>query len=112
MTDSFYKYHVFFCVNQREGSTRECCANKNAKTAQEHAKTRIKGLGLAQPGLVRINQAGCMERCEQGPVLVVYPEGIWYHYLDTEDIDEIIDQHLVLGQPVARLRISATPAAR
>lgn len=106
MTDSYYKHHVFFCINQREpGAARECCADKCAKEAQKHAKGRIKELNLSGKGKVRINQAGCLDRCEEGPVLVIYPEGTWYTYVDNADIDEIIDSHIVNGQPVDRLKI-------
>ena len=71
----------------------------------EHAKGRIKQLGLNQPGKVRINKAGCLERCEEGPVIVIYPEAIWYTYIDKSDIDEIIDEHIVNGRIVERLKI-------
>ena len=70
------------------------------------AKNRIKALRLNGEGKVRINKAGCLDRCDFGPVMVVYPEGIWYQYVDQTDIDEIIDQHLVKGEPVERLRIA------
>lgn len=100
----YYQHHVFFCVNQRD-SGRPCCFNKGAKPALEHAKARIKQLELNGAGKVRINQSGCLDRCEEGPVLVVYPEGIWYTYVDNADIDEIIDSHLVGGKPVERLKI-------
>ncbi len=97
--DSYYKYHVFFCLNQRDpGAERPSCANCNAQAMQEHAKKRVKQLGLAGPGQVRINKAGCLERCELGPALVVYPEGVWYTYVDESDIDEIVDSHLVNGK--------------
>ena len=56
-------------------------------------------------GKIRINQAGCLDRCEEGPVLVVYPQGTWYTFVDTQDIDDIIDQHLIGGQVVERLKI-------
>jgi (2Fe-2S) ferredoxin len=102
---SFYRYHVFFCTNQRPPGERTCCADKGANEAREHAKQRIKALKLAAPGKVRINQAGCMERCERGPCLVVYPEAVWYRYESTADIDAIIDEHILGGQPVQRLRI-------
>ncbi|MBS0308963.1 MAG: (2Fe-2S) ferredoxin domain-containing protein [Proteobacteria bacterium] len=101
---SYYQHHVFFCVNQREGG-RPCCFDKGAKNAQEHAKARIKQLDLSGAGKVRINQSGCLDRCEEGPVLVVYPEGVWYTYVDNADIDDIIDSHLVGGKPVERLKI-------
>jgi (2Fe-2S) ferredoxin len=106
MTDSFYKYHVFFCLNQRDpGADRPSCANCNAQAMQEYAKKRVKQLGLAGPGQVRINKAGCLDRCEEGPAVVVYPEGTWYTYVDESDIDEIVVSHLQNGQVVERLKI-------
>lgn len=104
MTGQYYKYHLFFCVNQREGG-EACCANHGAARVREYAKQKIKELDLAGPGGVRVNTAGCLDRCELGPVLVVYPEGTWYSYVDEEDIDEIISEHLLNGRPVERLRI-------
>lgn len=101
---NYYKHHVFFCNNQREPG-KTCCNARDATEMRNHAKDRIKALKLSGPGKVRINSAGCMERCDQGPILVVYPEGIWYTYKDKDDIDEIIASHLVGGQPVERLRI-------
>lgn len=91
-------------MNQREDG-RPCCGAQGAQDAQKHAKKRIKQLDLNGPGKIRVNQAGCMDRCEEGPVLVVYPEGIWYTYVDTADIDDIIDTHLVGGKVVDRLKI-------
>ena len=72
---------------------------------RDYAKERCKQLGVHEPGNVRINNAGCLNRCEDGPVIVVYPEDIWYTYVDREDIDEIIDSHLVNGKLVERLKI-------
>jgi (2Fe-2S) ferredoxin len=72
---SYYKRHIFFCT------------------------------GLAGKDGVRVNTSGCLDRCEEGPVAVVYPEGVWYTYVDKEDIDEIVDQHLVEGKEVKRLKI-------
>jgi len=66
---------------------------------------RVKKLELAGPGKVRVNTSGCLDRCELGPVCVVYPEGVWYSYVDEEDIDEIIDSHIVNGKPVKRLML-------
>jgi (2Fe-2S) ferredoxin len=102
--DSYFKHHVFFCMNKRDDG-RNSCGDHGAETAQKHAKKRCKELGINGQGKVRINQAGCMDRCEEGPVMVVYPEGTWYTYVDTTDIDEIIDSHLVGGKPVERLKI-------
>ncbi|MBZ0070929.1 MAG: ferredoxin [Thiohalobacteraceae bacterium] len=101
---NYYKHHVFFCTNLREDG-RACCQRFDAQAMREYAKQRSKELGLAGPGKVRINTAGCLDRCAEGPVVVVYPEGVWYRYVDREDIDEIIEEHLVNGRPVERLRI-------
>lgn len=100
----YYQRHVFFCCNQREGE-RESCNPKGASELRDYAKARVKALGLAGEGRVRINQAGCLDRCEEGPVIVVYPEAVWYTYLDRADIDEIIDEHVVHGRIVDRLKI-------
>ena len=101
---SYFKHHVFFCTNQRaEGET--CCNNHAAVEMQTYAKSRIAELGLKGRGQVRINKAGCLDRCDDGPVLVVYPDNVWYTYVDKEDIDEIIDRHMVHGEIVDRLRL-------
>jgi (2Fe-2S) ferredoxin len=91
-------------MNQRENGKR-CCADYDAVECRAHAKKRMKELGMHGKGQVRINQAGCLDRCEEGPVLVIYPEETWYSYVDKEDIDEIIDSHLVKGEVVERLKI-------
>ena len=100
----YFEQHVFFCMNQREEG-RACCGGPAAQSAQKHAKQRIKDLGLNGHEKIRINQAGCLARCDEGPVLVVYPQGTWYTYVDTADIDDIIDTHLVGGNIVERLKI-------
>lgn len=101
---SYYRYHVFFCVNKREDGSA-CCANHPAQQMRDYAKERTKLLGMDGKGGVRINQAGCMDRCEEGPVIAIYPEGTWYTYVDKVDIDEIIDRHLRQGQVVERLKL-------
>ncbi len=103
---SYYQRHVFFCLNQRDNG-EACCANRGSEAALEHCKGRVKREGLAGPGQVRVNRAGCMDRCAGGPVMVVYPEAIWYSYVDRDDIDEIIDQHLKQGKVVERLLLPA-----
>ncbi len=101
---SYFRHHVFFCTNQRaEGET--CCNNHQAVAMQTYAKERIAELGLKGKGKIRINKAGCLDRCDDGPVLVVYPGDVWYTYVDKEDIDEIIQRHLVKGEIVERLRL-------
>jgi (2Fe-2S) ferredoxin len=101
---SHYKYHVFFCCNQREPG-ENCCQNHQADQLRDYAKNRVKALGLAGKGKVRVNKAGCLDRCDEGPVIVVYPEEIWYTYVDKADIDEIVEEHLKHGRIVERLRI-------
>jgi len=99
---SYYKHHVFFCLNQRSNG-EACCADHDAQAAFDHCKGRVKALGLAGPGGVRINKAGCLDRCAGGPVAVVYPEETWYTYVDRADLDEIVESHLVQGKVVERL---------
>ena len=101
---SYYERHVFFCCNQRQEG-KQCCNNNGASEIRDYAKDRVKSLKLSGPGKVRINQSGCLDRCEEGPVIVVYPEAIWYTYVDREDVDEIIEEHLVNGRVVERLLI-------
>jgi len=101
---SYYHYHVFFCINQREDG-RDCCQRFDASRLRDYAKRRCKELGLTGKGGVRINTAGCLDRCAEGPVIVVYPEAVWYTYLDESDIDEILTEHLQHGRVVERLKI-------
>ena len=103
----YFQRHIFFCLNERANG-QECCALHNAQAAFDHCKKRVKDLGLAGPGAVRVNKAGCLDRCSAGPVAVVYPEGTWYTYVDQADIDEIIESHLRNGKVVERL---LTPAS-
>ena len=102
---SYYKHHVFFCLNERSNG-ENCCAQHGAQDAFDHCKARVKTLGLNGPGGVRVNKAGCLDRCAGGPVAVVYPEGTWYSFVDRSDIDEIVEQHLVNGHPVERLMLA------
>ena len=102
----YYERHVFFCCNQRAADDpRGCCNAKGASRVRDYAKQKVKELGRAGPGKVRINQAGCLDRCLEGPVIVVYPEAVWYTYVDEADVDEIITEHLVHGRVVERLKI-------
>lgn len=101
---SYYSHHVFFCTNKREDG-RACCQDHDAQAMRDYAKGRVKALGLSGKGEVRINSAGCLDRCDEGPVLVVYPEGVWYTYVDQADIDEIIEEHVRYGRVVERLKL-------
>jgi (2Fe-2S) ferredoxin len=100
---SYYRHHIFFCLNQRDNEA--ACAQHDAQAAFDHCKSRVRSAGLAGPGGVRVNKAGCLDRCAGGPVAVVYPEAVWYSFVDKTDIDEIVESHLVGGKPVERLRL-------
>jgi (2Fe-2S) ferredoxin len=100
-----FQHHVFFCLNKRSNGDN-CCDQHNAFALFDYAKSRVKELGLSGSGKIRINKAGCLDRCSEGPVLVIYPEGVWYTFIDTEDIEEIIQSHLIAGRTVDRLQLS------
>ena len=103
---SYYERHIFFCVNDRGANAdRPSCNRCGSAKMRDYAKKRVKKLGMAGAGKVRVNQSGCLDRCEEGPVCVVYPEGTWYTFIDEQDIDEIVESHLVGGVPVDRLKI-------
>lgn len=104
-TSPYYQRHIFFCLNQR-GPDENCCAIHQAQAGFDHCKARVKALGLSGAGQVRVNKAGCLDRCAGGPVAVVYPQGVWYTFVDTHDIDEIVESHLKNGQVVQRLLLS------
>jgi (2Fe-2S) ferredoxin len=101
----FFDHHIFCCTNRREaGHTRGCCAEKMGEELRDYMKTRMKTLGIAK---TRVNNAGCLDRCELGPCIVIYPEGVWYAPKTKEDIDEIIREHIQGGQIVKRLQLPA-----
>jgi (2Fe-2S) ferredoxin len=99
---SYYQRHIFFCLNQREGG-KECCSQHQAQAAFDRCKSQAKAQGLLGEGKVRVNKAGCLDRCAGGPIAVVYPEAVWYTYVDQGDIDEIVQSHLRDGVVVQRL---------
>lgn len=99
---SYYERHIFFCLNERTNGDA-CCAQFNAQQAFDRCKSQVKSAGISGPGQVRVNKAGCLDRCAAGPVAVVYPEAVWYSYVDLDDIDEIVESHLKNGQVVERL---------
>ena len=99
-----FEKHIFVCTNQREeGHPRGCCADKNSGELAEQLKARIKALGLNSE--IRINKSGCLDACEHGAVVVVYPEQIWYGNVTVADVEEIIQQHVIGNKPVERLMI-------
>lgn len=97
----YYRRHVFCCTNERPpGHPRGCCKDKGSVRLRNYMKARVKELGLAD---VRVNISGCLDRCELGPSMVIYPEGVWYTYRTREDVDEILRVHVVGGGRVERL---------
>ncbi len=98
----YYEKHLFFCENQKE-SGKKCCALGNSSHLRAYAKEQLGALNLLGPGKIRVSGSGCLGRCQLGPALVIYPEGVWYHIETTADIQEIIDSHLIHGQPVNHL---------
>jgi (2Fe-2S) ferredoxin len=97
----YYRLHVFCCVNERPaGHERGSCAGRGSIRLRNYMKARAKELGLED---VRINSAGCLDRCELGPTMVVYPGGVWYRYRTLEDVEDILQRHLIGGTPVERL---------
>jgi (2Fe-2S) ferredoxin len=101
---SRFERHVFVCVNVRPpGHGKGCCSDKGSVAIRDRFKVELKRRGLA--GQVRANQAGCLDVCELGPTIVVYPEAVWYGRVQLEDVDEIIERHIIGGEPVERLRI-------
>ena len=100
----YFHKHLFFCCNDRGADAeRPSCNQCGSASLRDYAKARVKEMGMSGPGKVRVNKSGCLDRCEEGPVCVVYPEGVWYTYIDEEDIDEIIESHVKNDQLVDRL---------
>ena len=100
----FYRAHVFCCVNVRpKGHPRGCCSEKGSLELRAYMKIKAKELGLEK---IRINASQCLDRCELGPTMVIYPEGIWYHCATKEDVDEVLQTHLVEGGRVDRLMLT------
>jgi (2Fe-2S) ferredoxin len=101
---SFYSHHIFFCTNERDDG-RPSCGDRCGGALRDYAKKKVKSLGLNGKGRVRVNNAGCLDRCDEGPVIVVYPDEVWYHCANEADVDEIIASHVQGGVAVERLRI-------
>jgi (2Fe-2S) ferredoxin len=102
---ALYERHVFVCQNARpEGAPRPSCTKDGKSDLLPQLQQFVKAAGLG--GKVRINKAGCLDQCEHGPTMVVYPEAVWYGHVRPEDAAEIVTEHLVGGRPVERLRLA------
>ena len=103
----YFRKHVFMCTNQRPaGDPQGCCWDKGSVRKRNYMKQRAKDLGLTD---VRINVSGCLDRCELGPTMVIYPEAVWYTYASESDIDEILQRHVIDDERVDRLMLPAGP---
>ena len=104
--ESYYKHHIFFCTNERApDDKRGDCARHGALDAVDYIKGKAHEMQLLGKGKVRVNKAGCLDRCELGPVCVVYPDNVWYQDVDRSDLDEILTEHLQNDRVVTRLLI-------
>lgn len=101
-SERYFALHGFLCTNRRpDGHPRSSCAERGSEALRDHLKAKVKELGLGKGN--RFQQAGCLDRCELGPVMVIYPEGVWYAVRTPEDIDEVLTSHVQNGVPVSRL---------
>lgn len=100
---ALFDFHIFCCTNRREaGDLRGCCAEKNGEELHAYMKERVKALGIKK---TRVNKAGCLDRCELGPCIVIYPQGIWYRCRTKEDVDTILQSHLQNGVITESLKL-------
>ncbi len=96
--------HLFVCTNERDcDDERSCCAARGSAAVARALKVAAHERGLKR--IVRVNRSGCLDQCAHGVTCVVYPEAVWYGGVTLEDVDEIVERHLVRGEPVERLRI-------
>jgi len=100
----YYQKHVFVCTNLKK-SGKKCCEMGGGSEMAAYLKKELKNIDAYGEGKIRVSKAGCLGRCDLGPLLVIYPEGVWYHYDNQEDIDKILQQYLLGGKEVVSLKI-------
>jgi (2Fe-2S) ferredoxin len=98
-----YRRHIFLCADQ---SDPKCAPRQKTLESWNFLKKRLKELNLVEPeSIVYRSKVNCLRVCVQGPIAVVYPEGVWYSCTTKEDIDEVLQTHLVKGDRVERLML-------
>lgn len=103
-----FQRHVFVCINERAADhPRGSCKAKGGVDVRDRLKQELAARGLAK--LVRANNAGCLDQCERGVSVVVYPEQVWYGGVTVDDVVEIVDKHLIGGEIVERLLMPEQP---
>jgi (2Fe-2S) ferredoxin len=102
-----FQKHLFICINQRNDQSRQSCGEEKGMELVTAFKKQIKMLGLQTT--MRAQRTGCLDACETGPTVVVYPDGIFYGGVTPADVDEIVSSHLVMNKPVERLIIRTFP---
>ena len=100
---NFYKKHIFFCTNQREDKNKRSCGNAEVNELRVYMKEKINKAGLKG---IRVNSSGCLNRCKKGPLMVIYPQGIWFKVTNKEDIDLIIEDYIKNNKLIKKLLIS------
>jgi (2Fe-2S) ferredoxin len=99
----FFDDHIFVCTNRRpDGHPRGSCAARGSEALRDYMKARVKELGLTR---IRVNSAGCLDRCELGPCVVIYPDGVWYRVTTRAEVDRVLDAHLVTKKEESELRL-------
>lgn len=109
-TALYFDFHVFVCTNRRpDGHPKGSCAERGAEKLRDYMKVRAKELGLR---MGRINSAGCLDRCECGPCMVIYPQGIWYQVRNNDEVERVLQEHLIGGHIIEDLLLPGrTPRA-
>jgi (2Fe-2S) ferredoxin len=103
-----FKRHVFVCINERPADhPKGCCKAKGGPEVRDELKKQLKARGISK--LVRANNSGCLDQCEQGVTVVVYPEQVWYGHVTVADIPELVEKHLLGGDAVERLMLPDQP---
>jgi len=106
-----FKRHIFVCVNRRPpADPRGCCAARGSEHLHEWFKQEVKRFNLK--GMVRANKSGCLDHCDLGPSVVIYPEGVWYWVGTQADVTEIVERHVLKGEVVERLLMPDHPVPK